>query len=416
MEIPQTELGGETRIATRKSSRLTAAAVRAAKTGRHGDGNGLSLIVTGPDRKHWQFRYMRSGRGREMSLGNAAHVTLAEARQKAADARTLLAKGIDPLDEREAAKASRQPAAARTFASVAEAYIVTHQASWRNDKHRYQWRQSLANYAYPVIGDMDVAAIQMEDVVGVLRPIWTTKTETASRLRGRIETILAFATVSRWRAGSNPATWRGNLAMVLPAPDKVARVEHLAALPWQDMPAFWVDLAQRDGAGKLALQFAILTAARSGEVRGCRWGEIDTSAGVWTVPAARMKAGKVQRVPLSDAALDILKTAANERHDNDLNALLFPGLKRGEPMSDATLTAVLRRMGRGDVTVHGFRSMFRDWAAEQTDTANHVVEQALAHAIPGSVEAAYRRGDLLEKRRGLMEAWAAYCTSRVAKG
>jgi integrase len=351
-----------------------------------------------------------------MSLGNAAHVTLAEARQKAADARTLLAKGIDPLDERVATKASRQPATARSFASVAEAYIVAHEASWRNDKHRYQWRQSLTKYAYPFIGHMDVAAIQMEDLLGVLRPIWTTKTETASRLRGRIETILAFATVSRWRAGSNPATWRGNLAMVLPAPDKVAPVEHLAALPWQDMQAFWVDLAQRDGAGKQALQFAILTAARSGEVRGCRWGEIDMPAALWTVPAARMKAGRSHRVPLSCAALDVLRAAAQGGSQiDDPSALLFPGLKRSEPMSDVTLTAVLRRMGRGDVTVYGFRSSFRDWAAEQTDTANHVVEQALAHAIPGSVEAAYRRGDLLEKQRGLMDAWGAYCTSRMAK-
>jgi integrase len=393
----------------RAVNRLTAAVVRSAKVGRHGDGNGLSLIVTAPDRRHWQYRYMRGGKGREMSLGSAAEISLAQARERAAECRRLLAQGVDPLDQRKAARATPDVSDERTFAAVAEQYIASHEASWRNAKHRYQWRQSLGSYAYPVIGKMDVATIELEHVLDVLRPIWNTKTETASRLRGRIETILAYAIVSKWRTGANPASWRGALQFVLPAPDKVARPEHHAALPWQQMPAFWRNLQHRDGTGTLALQYTILTAVRSGEARGARWAEIDEGAAVWTVPAARMKAGKAHRVPLSDAALDVLRAAAAVRVDQSPTALIFPGLKRGEPMSDMTLGAVLKRMGRTDLTVHGFRSTFRDWAAEKTDTANHVVEQALAHAIGNSVEAAYRRGDLFEKRRALLASWAEYC-------
>lgn len=393
----------------RTANRLTATAVRTAKVGRHGDGNGLSLIVTAPDRKHWQFRYMRNLKGREMSLGNAAHVTLAEARQRAAECHKLLSQGVDPLDQKQASRATQEPTAARTFGAVAEQFIAAHEASWRNEKHKYQWRQSLNSYAYPEIGSKDIASIEMEHVLKVLRPIWTTKTETASQLRGRIETILAYATVNKWRTGSNPATWRGNLQMVLPAPDKVARVVHHAALPWQEMPAFWTELRKRDGTGALCLQFTILTAARSGEARGARWSEIDPQAALWTAPASRMKTGKQHRVPLSDAALNVLRAAAEARTDQDNTALVFPGLKRGEPMSDMTLGAVLKRMGRADLTVHGFRSTFRDWAAETTDAPNHVVEQALAHVIGNSVEAAYRRGDLFEKRRTLMADWAAFC-------
>ena len=308
MEKPQITFGGDSLPATRKSNRLTVSSVRSAKVGRHGDGNGLSLIVSAPDRKHWQFRYMRNLKGREMSLGNAEHVSLADARQRAADCRKLLAQGVDPLDHKQAAKVQAPPAT-HTFAAVAEEYVAAHELSWRNAKHKYQWRQSLTSYAYPVIGGMDVAAVEMRDVLKLLQPIWTTKTETASRLRGRIETILAYATVSGWRTGSNPATWRGNLAMVLPAPDKVSPVEHHAALPWQEISAFWTALRERTGTGALCLQFAILTAARSGEARGARWNEIDMQAAQWTVPAARMKAGKAHRVPLSGSAIAVLKAA-----------------------------------------------------------------------------------------------------------
>jgi integrase len=409
VEKPQSASGGEFLPATRKSNRLTVASVRSAKVGRHGDGNGLSLIVSAPDRKHWQFRYMRNLKGREMSLGNAEHVSLADARQRAADCRKLLAQGVDPLEDKQASKAAREPAAAHTFAAVAEEYVAAHESSWRNAKHKYQWRQSLSSYAYPMIGSMDVAAIEMRDVLKTLQPIWTTKTETASRLRGRIETILAYATVSGWRTGSNPATWRGNLAMVLPAPDKVSPVEHHAALPWQEMPAFWTALRERTGTGALCLQFTILTAARSGEARGVRWNEIDMQAALWTVPAARMKAAKAHRVPLSEAAVAVLNAAEGRAEPGAPGALIFPGLKRNQPMSDMTLGAVLKRMGRADLTPHGFRSSFRDWAAESTDAPNHVVEQALAHTIGNSVEAAYRRGDLFDKRRALMIDWATFC-------
>lgn len=412
MEKPQNSSSGDSLPATRKSNRLSAAAVRSAKVGRHGDGAGLSLIVSGPDRKNWQFRWMRNLRGREISLGNAEHIGLADARQRAADCRKLLSQGIDPLDHRRASDAAQKTTpAAHTFAAVSEEYIAAHQPSWRNAKHRYQWSQSLAAYAYPALGDMDVAAIGMEDVLKVLQPIWTTKTETASRTRGRIETILAYATVRGWRAGSNPATWRGNLAMVLPPPDKVAPVEHHAALSWQQMTTFWTTLTVRTGAGALCLQFAILTAARSGEARGARWDEIDPATALWTVPANRMKAGKPHRVPLSDAAVRVLNLSVEGRDKQDVG-LIFPGLKRGQPMSDMTLGAVLKRMGRADLTVHGFRSSFRDWAAEATDAPNHVVEQALAHAIGSSIEAAYRRGDLLERRRTLMAEWAKFCEGR----
>ena len=417
MKKPHVASGGETLPATRRSNRLTVAAVRSAKVGRHGDGAGLSLIVSAPDRKHWQFRYYRRNKGREMSLGSAEHVSLAEARQRAADCRKLLAHGKDPLDQKQATKATKELPAAHTFTAVADEYIAAHETSWRNAKHKYQWRQSLASYAYPLIGSRDVASIEMRDVLSVLQPIWTTKTETASRLRGRIETILAYATVRGWRTGSNPATWRGNLAMVLPAPDKVAPVEHHAALPWQEIPAFWTALRERTGTGALCLQFTILTAARSGEARGVRWNEIDRGSAAWTVPAARMKAGKPHRVPLSEAAIAVLNaTAADRIEQDDPTALIFPGLKRGQPMSDMTLGAVLKRMGRADLTPHGFRSSFRDWAAEATEAPNHVVEQALAHAIGNSVEAAYRRGDLFEKRRTLMAEWAMFCQGATSTG
>jgi integrase len=302
---------------------------------------------------------------------------------------------------------------------VADDYIAAHEASWRNAKHKYQWRQSLSAYAYPAIGGMDVAAIGMQDVLRALQPIWATKTETASRVRGRIEIILAYATVSGWRIGSNPATWRGNLAMVLPAPDKVSPVEHHAALPWQEMPAFWTALRERTGTGALCLQFTILTAARSGEARGARWNEIDLAGSVWTIPAGRMKGGRQHRVPLSDAAASVLRLAADGRAEQAspaASSLIFPGLKREQPMSDMTLGAVLKRLGRTDLTPHGFRSSFRDWAAESTDTPNHVVEQALAHAIGNSVEAAYRRGDLFDKRRRLMAEWAAFSTRPWSAG
>ncbi len=393
----------------RTSNRLTAAAVRNAKVGRHGDGNGLSLIVTAPERKHWQFRYMRAGKGREMSLGNAAHVTLADARQRAQEAHKLLSQGVDPLDQRQASSAAHKSAPSRSFAAVAEQYIAAHEASWRNEKHKYQWRQSIASYAYPHIGSMDVAAIEMEHVRSVLQPIWTTKTETASRLRGRIETILAYSIVSKWRTGPNPATWRGNLQMVLPAAGQGCQG---GTPPCTGLArdAGIHGSTETAGRSRRALpgihdpdRGAVWRSARRAVERDRPEGSgVDAASGAHEDRQATQ--GAVVRRRLRRSAGE-----AEVRERQDANALIFPGLKRGEPMSDMTLGAVLKRMGRADLTVHGMRSSFRDWAAEATDAANHVVEQALAHVIGNSVEAAYRRGDLFEKRRALMNDWAKFC-------
>jgi integrase len=342
-----------------------------------------------------------------MSLGNAEHIGLAEARQMASDARGQLAHGVDPLDERRAEKAP--PAAPTpTFAEAAERYIAGHEAGWRNPKHRQQWRNTLATYAAPVIGSLPVSDVDTTAVLRVLEPVWPTKPETATRLRGRIELVLDFARVQGWRDGPNPALWRGHLQLALPSRNKVRAVEHHAALDWREAPAFMAQLRLQAGFGAMALRFAILTAARSGEVRGARWLEIDNDAALWAVSADRMKAKRPHRVPLSDAALDILKTAATLRHNADPRAFVFPGQRDKRPLSDMSLTAVLRRMNRGELTAHGFRSTFRDWASETGQPAD-VAEAALAHVVGDKTVAAYQRGDLLERRRQLMSDWADYC-------
>jgi integrase len=293
-----------------------------------------------------------------------------------------------------------------TFDQCAAAYIAAHRAAWKNQKHIGQWQATLAQYASPVIGALPVAAVDTGLVVKVLGPIWHDKTETAKRLRGRLEAVLDWATVSQLREGENPARWRGHLDQLLPEPTRIAPVKNFAALPWKDIPAFMRALRTREGTAARALEFAILTAARSGEVRGAAWCEIDLVAQLWTVPAERMKAGIEHRVPLSHAALAVV-TAAGRCGD-----LVFEGRKGGVQLSDMSLTAVLRRMGRPDITVHGFRSAFRDWCAEAAgnEFSREVCEHALAHRLPDRVEAAYRRGDLLEKRIRLMQAWADYCT------
>jgi integrase len=292
-----------------------------------------------------------------------------------------------------------------TFDQCAAAYIKAHRASWKNAKHITQWTNTLAKYAGPLIGTLPVAAVDTDLVVKVLMPIWETKTETATRLRGRIECILDWATVSRFRTGENPARWRGHLDNLLANPDKIAPVKNHPALPWQEIGSFVKDLAIAEGVAARAVQFAILTACRSGEVRGATWGEIDLSAKLWTIPAERMKAGKEHRVPLSDAAMGVLTSIVRK------GDFVFPGRKAGMSLSDMTLTAVLRRLGRGDITVHGFRSSFRDWCAEAPGNfyPREICEHALAHSLPDKVEAAYRRGDLLEKRVSLMQAWGIYC-------
>jgi integrase len=395
-------------------SKLTAAKIKNAKAGMHGDGGGLWLQVQGGGQKSWCFRFTspETSKVRQMGLGGLDTVGLPEARERAAECRRLLGAGRDPISERETTKKAEATVKAEvvTFQRAGDAYISSHSAGWRNPKHRQQWQNTLATYAYPRIGTKPVADISSDDVLSVLNPIWSAAPETAARVRGRIEAILDFAGVHGWRAqGFNPATWRGNLAKALPSKAKIAPVQHHAALDWREMPSFMGRLAVRDGMGVLALRFAILTAARSGEVRGMRWSELDPSARIWTVPAERMKSKRLHRVPLSDAAMAILRDPAMPAKPAEGDALVFQGMKAGVPLSDMTLTAVLRRMGRGDLTGHGFRSSFRDWCAEATNHPREVAEMALAHAIDSKVEAAYRRGDLFEKRRSLMDAWATFC-------
>ena len=383
--------------------------------GKYNDGQGLILHVITADRRNWILRYMRGGKERMMGLGSAGDVSLDEAREKAQAARKLLAMHVDPIDNRRAEQkaAQTQQTALTTFTAAASAYIAAHEAGWRNAKHAQQWQNTLATYAEPVIGAMPVTEIDANLVLRVLLPIWNTKPETASRVRSRIEMVLDYAVVRGWRsAGANPAIWRGNLKLMLPAKTKVRAVKHHAAVDWREAPGFMAELRERDGMGARALQFAILTGVRSGEVRGMAWSEVDVDRATWTISAARMKGGRPHRVPLSRPALEILAAQAKLRDDS---GLVFHGHRPGRPMSDMTLTAVLRRMGRGEFTQHGFRSTFSDWAAETTSYPTEVREMALAHAVGDKVEAAYRRGDLFEKRTALMADWAAFLARPAAK-
>jgi integrase len=395
----------------RTVERLTAAAVSRAKTpGYYADGAGLYLQVSGSLTKSWIFRYSRARKEREMGLGALHTVSLAEAREAARTCRSILQAGGDPLEKRKAEQLVGQleRAKAITFDDCAASYIATHRGSWKNAKHAAQWESTIATYVSPVVGSLPVAAVDTALVVKVLQPIWQEKTETATRVRSRIENILDWATVSHFRAGENPARWRGHLDKLLAAPEKVTRVVHHPALPWQQIGDFMTELRQREGIAARAVEFGILTAARSGETRGAVWSEIDMDAEVWTVPAERMKAEREHRVPLSTAALELLKAMPR------IGDHIFPGQRKDSPLSDMSLTAVLRRMGRDDITIHGFRSTFRDWCAESVGNSfpREVCEHALAHSLPDKVEAAYRRGDLIEKRKVLMQVWADYCSKR----
>jgi integrase len=408
---------------SRSIHRLSAKATVAKRLpGYYADGAGLYLQVAasaardergveaGTSARSWIFRFDLNQRRREMGLGPLSIVSLAEARSRAAECRKLLHEGKDPLAMRRASqrRAETQAQAAQptqSFDECAAAYIEAHRAGWRSAKHAIQWEQTLRQYAAPVIGKLPVSVVTVAHVKRILEPIWRTKTETAVRLRGRIESVLSWATVHGYRSGDNPARWRGHLDQLLPLPTKVSTPVHHAALPYAELPAFMVQLRAQQGLGARALEFAILTATRSGEVRGAEWAEIDIDQKIWTIPGTRMKAGKEHRVPISDAALEMLKTIA-EKTDSDL---VFAS-ERGGKLSDMTLLAVLRRMNL-KVVPHGFRSTFRDWCAEQTEFTREVAEMSLAHAIGNKVEAAYRRGDLLEKRSELMHAWARYCLS-----
>jgi integrase len=379
--------------------------------GFYPDGGGLYLQVTANAARSWVFRYRGAGgKNRDLGLGPLRLVPLAVARSKAIDAARLRLEGIDPIEAKRArrAQAAAEAARAATFWEVAEAYIENHKAGWRNEKHAAQWLATLTAYAKPVAGALAISAIDTGVITKILQPIWATKPETAARLRGRIEAILDFAKARGQREGDNPARWRGHLDQMLPARGKVARVVHHAALDWRKVPVFYLSLASQEGIAADALRFAILTAARTGEVLGARWPEIDLDQAVWTIPAARMKAGRDHRVALSSQAVDLLLRAHSMRAGDA--GFVFRGLKKDAGLSNMACLAVLRRMDRNDITTHGFRSSFRDWASEATSFASEAVELALAHAINNKVEAAYRRGDLLQRRFELAQAWGDFVT------
>jgi len=394
---------------------ITTLQLKNAKPGMHADGNGLYLYVKDGGAKSWIFRYQIAGRRREMGLGAVSHISVIPARAEAARLKALVANKLDPLEEKRRVSAAAHASAAsedrevelegKTFRIVADAYIAAQEAGWRNLKHRQQWENTLKTYAFPVIGDLPVREIGVQHVLDVLQPIWSKKPETASRVRMRIESVLNSAKLMGWREGENPAIWRGGLEAVLPAISKVRRVRHHPALHAGSIAAFMKDLGDREGIAARALEFTILTAARSGEVRQARWDQIDLERGWWTIPADRMKAGREHRVPLSKWARNVIQ----QMPVVDDCPLIFPGF-RNRPLSDMSLSAVLKRMNVTDVTVHGFRSTFRDWAAERTHHHPEVVEMALAHAVGNKVEAAYRRGNLLAKREALMEDWAQWCS------
>lgn len=400
-------------MAGRVIGKLTALSVSRAKgRGHYSDGGGLFLQVSASGSKSWVFRFREQGRLREMGLGPTHTISLAEARQKALECRKLRLEGQDPIAERNAKrKAGRLSAAnAMTFRQCAEAYIAAHAAGWRNAKHAAQWSATLAAYVYPTFGELPVQDVDVGFVTRVLEPIWSTKPETASRVRGRVENVLDWATARGHRIGENPARWRGYLENLLPRRSKVKTVAHHPALPYQHIADFMAEIRQVDGVAVRALEFTILTAARTGEVIGSKWDEVSIADAIWTVPAERMKAGKEHRVPLSTAAVAVLEQLGKIRQSD----FVFPGGKSTQPISNMAMLMLLRRLGRSHLTVHGFRSSFRDWAAEQTSFPAEVAEMALAHSVSNQVEAAYRRGDLFDKRRQLAEDWAAYCHADTA--
>jgi integrase len=398
----------------RTIGKLTALKVDKAKQpGMYGDGGGLYLRVTEDAAKNWVFRFMLNGRPRWMGMGPLHTVNLAEARKRAGEHRLQRHDGIDPIDARRAErlKAQLEAAKAITFKECAEAYIKAHRAGWHNGKHAAQWQATLATYAEPAIGKLSVQAIDTGLVLKVLEPIWTTKPETAGRVRGRIEAVLDWAKVHAYRTGENPARWRGHLDTLLPARGKVRKVEHHAALSYTELPGFLFALREQEGIAARALEFTILTAARTGETIFAGWNEIDLLDKTWTIPAKRMKAGREHRVPLPARVLAILEEMqAHRRAEEDF---VFPGGKPGKPLSNMAFLMLLRRMGRGELTAHGFRATFKTWASERTGFQNEIVEAALAHVVGSKVEQAYRRGDMFEKRRRLMQQWATFCTTAL---
>ncbi len=389
----------------KSTHRLNAIKAANVKTvGMHPDGAGLYLKVDKGGSKSWVFRYMFDRRQRYLGLGSAASVSLATARSLAGDARRQLDLGQDPIEAKRTAEkeAAADKARSMTFKECAEAYMAAHEPSWKNAKHCEQWHSTLRRYLYPKFGGVAVSAVTTEMVLDAIQPIWHSMPETASRVRGRIEVVIDWAKARGAFSGENPARWRGHLANLLPKPSRVAKVEHHAAMPFDELPAFMSELRAATGLTSRALEFTILTAARTTEALGAQWSEFDLGKKIWTVPAVRMKAGKEHRVPLSPRAVEIIRELETVKR----NEFVFPGEKPGRHLSNMSMLMLLRRMKRGELTVHGFRSTCRDWAAEKTSFPNFVAEMALAHAIGDGVEAAYRRGDLFEKRRKLMNAWA----------
>ena len=398
---------------SRIKNKLTARTVETKKApGYYSDGGNLYLRVSQNLTKTWAFYYKKDGKRTEMGLGSTSDLTLEQARDKADTLRKQLKSGIAPLIERQRQDSENKAQRAKfmTFQQCADAYINAHKAGWKNPKHIQQWQNTLAQYAFPVFGDLDVKSIDTGLITKCLEPIWLTKNETAGRVRGRIESILDWATVHEYREGVNPARWRGHLDKLLAKPSKIQKTEHHKALPYTEINRFIDLLRLQEGVAAKCLEFTILTAARTGETIGATWDEIDLGAKTWTIPAVRMKAEREHRVPLSNHVLTILNDMAAIR----LNDYVFPSNKKG--LSNMAMLAVLKRMDQADITVHGFRSSFRDWAAESTAYPGEVVEMALAHAIKNQTEAAYRRGDLMEKRGRLMEEWARYCKAPRLSG
>jgi integrase len=385
---------------------LTALSIRRAKPGYVADGNGLYLQVTGSGARSWIYRYSLHGRRREMGLGAFPTISIATARNLAAGARSLVLGGDDPIEAREAERARKRLEGARsiTFTQAAEQFLQSHEGTWKNSKHRQQWRNTLATYAHPVIGSLPVADVHTEEVIRLLDPIWKAKADTASRVRARVERVLDWAKVRGYRSGENPARWRGHLDKLFPARRKVRKVKHHAAVPIDEMPSVYARLSQSPRMAAMALRFAILTGARAGEVTGATWAELDLDTAMWSIPASRMKAQREHRVPLSREAVGILREMKKVR----ATELVFPGYRAGTKMSVSSLLSALKAAGGGDATVHGFRSTLRDWAAERTTISREVAEMALAHTIGDKVEAAYRRGDLMAKRSAMMQQWATF--------
>ncbi|HEV2575115.1 MAG TPA: integrase arm-type DNA-binding domain-containing protein [Beijerinckiaceae bacterium] len=378
------------------------------KPGLYADGGGLYLQVAQGGTKSWLFRFMMDGRARKMGLGAVHTVKLADARKRAADARLMVQDGFDPIDAKKERVLARRLERAKqlSFKECAEKYIAAHQDGWKNAKHREQWGNTLSSYAYPTIGALSVSAIDTALVMKVLEPIWKAKTETASRLRGRIESVLDWASARQYRSGENPARWRGHLENLLPAKAKIAKTEHHAAMAYAALGAFSADLRAKSEISAQALEFTILTAARTGETIGATVSEIDVDRGVWTVPAPRMKARREHRVPLSDRALALIRPLVEGRAAADL---IFTNVRTGKGLSNMAMLELLRGMTEQKLTVHGFRSTFMDWGHETTAYPKEMMDIALAHTVSDKVEAAYRRGDMFEKRRRLMADWAQFC-------